>query len=171
MPNTGIGNIPSAGGGSANIPKALQEQPPSALWPPCPSQEVAEAGHAHGHCPSYGISGCDITQDKGFQDVLRDLAQDMGFQDVTFPMIWDFRMCSRIVPRIWGFRCLGCESSDVWHRWAALTLQDKPSSHGPYPHTSYGLGVFEVTTTTFQSAPFQKGWATGFTPDCGKSLC
>lgn len=196
MANTGIGNLPSAGGGSANIPKALQEQQSHSLpllfgllalhrrWQGQDElrditqdmgfqdvlqnipQDMGSQDVLRDLTQDMGLQ--DVLQDMGFQDLLQNIAQDMGLQDVTFPRIWDFRMCSRIILRIRGFRCLGCESSDVRHRWAAPTLQDKPSSHGPYPHTSYGLGVFEDTTRTFQAWSFPEGLGYWIHPRLGE---
>lgn len=198
MANTGIGNLPSAGGGSANIPKALQEQQSHSLpllfgllalhrrWQGQDElrditqdmgfqdvlqnipQDMGSQDVLRDLTQDMGLQ--DVLQDMGFQDLLQNIAQDMGLQDVTFPRIWDFRMCSRIILRIRGFRCLGCESSDVRHRWAAPTLQDKPSSHGPYPHTSYGLGVFEDTNQNLPSLVLSRRAGLLDSPQTGGTL-
>lgn len=46
---------------------------------------------------------------------------------------------------------MGFQMSELYHMLAAPTLQDKPTSCGPYPPITVARGCFEVTTMTFQA--------------------
>lgn len=46
---------------------------------------------------------------------------------------------------------MGFQVSELCHVLAASTLQDKPTSCGPYPPIIVARGCFEVTAMTFQT--------------------